>query len=244
MSTRILVALSLLTFVVPIAEAQSTRSTVTGTVTDADGAPLPGAQIADVAFQRGTTAGPDGRYTLDGLPPGTHTLEIRFVGYQTAVREVTLQAGETREMNVSLEERVLETDGVTVTGTARARSTLRAPQDVDVMGTEDLQSGRSAALGELLQENVDGVSSIQTGAQAGKPVLRGLSGKRVVLLKDGIAQEVLPVRRAALPHHQRERGRARGGGARGQQHPLRLRRPGRGHQRHQQARPHHGRRRV
>jgi iron complex outermembrane receptor protein/hemoglobin/transferrin/lactoferrin receptor protein len=189
MSTRILVALSLLTFVVPIAEAQSTRSTVTGTVTDADGAPLPGAQIADVAFQRGTTAGPDGRYTLDGLPPGTHTLEIRFVGYQTAVREVTLQAGETREMNVSLEERVLETDGVTVTGTARARSTLRAPQDVDVMGTEDLQSGRSAALGELLQENVDGVSSIQTGAQAGKPVLRGLSGKRVVLLKDGIAQE-------------------------------------------------------
>ncbi|MCS3704649.1 TonB-dependent receptor [Salinibacter ruber] len=189
MSTRILVVLALLTFVVPIAEAQSTRSTVTGTVTDADGAPLPGAQIADVAFQRGTTAGPDGRYTLDGLPPGTHTLEIRFVGYQTAVREVTLQAGETREINVSLKERVLETDGVTVTGTARARSTLRAPQDVDVMGTEDLQSGRSAALGELLQENVDGVSSIQTGAQAGKPVLRGLSGKRVVLLKDGIAQE-------------------------------------------------------
>ncbi len=189
MSTRILVVLSLLTFLVPTAEGQSTRSTVTGTVTDADGAPLPGAQIADVAFQRGTTAGPDGRYTLDGLPPGPHTLEIRFVGYQTAVREVTLQAGETREMNVSLEERVLETDGVTVTGTARARSTLRAPQDVDVMGTEDLQSGRSAALGELLQENVDGVSSIQTGSQAGKPVLRGLSGKRVVLLKDGIAQE-------------------------------------------------------
>jgi len=90
---------------------------------------------------------------------------------------------------VALKTRVLETDGVTVTGTARARSTLRAPQDVDVIGTQDLQLTRNAALGDLLQENVGGVSSIQTGSQAGKPVLRGLSGNRVVLLKDGIAQE-------------------------------------------------------
>ncbi len=189
MSTRILVVFSLLTFVVPTAEAQSSRSAVTGTVTDAEGAPLPGAQIVDVAFQRGTTAGPDGRYTLDGLPPGDHTLEIRFVGYQTAVREVALQAGETREISVSLEERVLETDGVTVTGTARARSTLTTPQSVDVLGAEDLDTDRSAALGDVLSENVAGVSSIQTGSQAGKPVLRGLSGNRIRVLKDGIGQE-------------------------------------------------------
>ncbi|WP_263787338.1 TonB-dependent receptor [Salinibacter grassmerensis] len=190
MSTRILVVLSLLTcLLIPTAEAQSTRSTVTGTVTDADGAPLPGAQIADVAFQRGTTAGPDGQYTLDGLPPGDHTLEIRFVGYQTAIREVTLQAGATREINVSLKERVLETDGVTVTGTARARSTLTTPQSVSVLGAEDLDTEGSASLGGVLSGNVAGVSSIQTGSQAGKPVLRGLSGNRIRLLKDGIAQE-------------------------------------------------------
>ena len=170
-------------------QAQSTRGAVTGTVTDTDGAPLPGVQVVDPALQRGTTTGADGRYRLDNLPVGDHTLEFRFVGYQTAVREVTLAAGETITVDVSLRTRVLETDGVTVTGTARARSTLRAPQDVDVMGTSELQSGRSASLGKLLQENVDGVSSISTGSQAGKPVLRGLSGNRVVLLKDGIAQE-------------------------------------------------------
>ncbi|MEF8795464.1 MAG: TonB-dependent receptor [Salinivenus sp.] len=170
-------------------QAQSSRGVVTGTVTGPDGAPLPGAQVADPALQRGTTTRADGRYRLDNLPVGDHTLEFRFVGYQTAVREVTLEAGETVTVDVSLKTQVLETDGVTVTGTARARSTLRTPQDVDVMGTEDLQSGRSASLGAVLQENVGGVSSIQTGSQAGKPVLRGLSGKRVVLLKDGIAQE-------------------------------------------------------
>ena len=162
---------------------------MTGTVTDASGAPLPGVQVVDPALQRGTTTDAEGRYRITSLPTGDHTLEFRFVGYQTAVREVTLAAGETLQVDVSLQSRVLETDGVTVTGTARARSTLRAPQDVDVMSPQDLQTQRSASLGALLQENVDGVSSISTGSQAGKPVLRGLSGNRVVLLKDGIAQE-------------------------------------------------------
>jgi iron complex outermembrane receptor protein/hemoglobin/transferrin/lactoferrin receptor protein len=187
---RTLTALLFLALLVPVpAPAQPDRGSVTGTVTTADGTPIPGVQVVDPALQRGTTTDAEGTYRIDRLPTGEHTIEFRYVGYQTAVRTVTLSAGETETIDVSLKTRVLETDGVTVTGTARARSTLRAPQDVDVMAAEDLQARSSAALGELLQDNVDGVSSIQTGSQAGKPVLRGLSGNRVVLLKDGISQE-------------------------------------------------------
>ena len=171
------------------APAQPNGGTVTGTVTDTDGTPLPGAQVTDPSLQRGTTTGPEGHYTIQGLPPGTHTVEIRFVGYQTAVREVTVTAGERTTLNVSLKERVLETDGVTVTGTARARSTLTTPQSVEVLGASDLDVNRSASLGDVLSDNVAGVSTIQTGSQAGKPVLRGLSGNRIRVLKDGIAQE-------------------------------------------------------
>ena len=170
------------------AEAQS-RAAVEGRVTNPDGTPLQGVQVADPAIQRGTTTGADGRYRIESLPTGKHIIEYRFVGFQNVTREVILDAGETAEVNVTLRSRVMEIDEVTVTGTARARSTLRAPQDVDVMGTEQLQTRRGAALGDLLQKNVGGVSTIQTGSQAGKPVLRGLSGNRVVLLKDGIAQE-------------------------------------------------------
>lgn len=170
-------------------QAQPNRGTVTGTVTDEEGAPLPGVQVADPSLQRGTTTDSEGTYTLDGLPTGTHTLEFRFVGYQTAVREVHLEAGETVTLDVTLKSRVLETEGITVTGTARAQRTLRSAQDVDVLGTEALEMERSAALGALLEDHVPGASSIQTGSQTGKPVLRGLSGKRIRVLKDGIAQE-------------------------------------------------------
>lgn len=172
-----------------LSHAQSSRGTVEGTVTNASGAPLAGVQIVDRSIQRGTTTGPDGQFVLKGLPTGAHTLEIRFVGYQTAVREVSLEAGETVSLDVALKERVLETEGVTVTGTARARSTLTTPQSVDVLGTDDLEINRSASLGDVLAESVPGVSSIQTGSQAGKPVLRGLSGNRIRVLKDGIGQE-------------------------------------------------------
>ena len=165
------------------------RAAIEGQVTTPDGNPLPGVQVIDPALQRGTTTDTEGQYQLTSLPLGEHLIEFRFVGYQTATREVVLEAGETVTLDVTLQSRVLEVDGVTVTGTARARSTLRAPQDVDVMSPEQLQTRRGAALGDLLRDNVGGVSSIQTGSQAGKPVLRGLSGNRIVLLKDGIAQE-------------------------------------------------------
>ena len=166
-----------------------TRAVVEGRVTTADGVPLAGAQIVDPALQRGTVSKEDGTYRLTKMPPGPHTLEFRFVGYQTTIREVTLDAGETVTLNVSLKNRVLESEGVTITGTARARGMLRAPQDVDVLGPSMLQVRQSAALGDLLRDNVAGISSIQTGSQAGKPVLRGLSGTRVLLLKDGIGQQ-------------------------------------------------------
>jgi iron complex outermembrane receptor protein/hemoglobin/transferrin/lactoferrin receptor protein len=165
------------------------RAAIEGQVTTPDGNPLPGVQVIDPALQRGTTTDTEGQYQLTSLPLGEHLIEFRYVGYQTATREVVLEAGETVTLDVTLRSRVLQVDGVTVTGTARARSTLRAPQDVDVMSPEQLQTRRGAALGDLLRDNVGGVSSIQTGSQAGKPVLRGLSGNRIVLLKDGIAQE-------------------------------------------------------
>jgi iron complex outermembrane receptor protein/hemoglobin/transferrin/lactoferrin receptor protein len=168
---------------------QTNRGTVAGTVVDEEGEPLPDVQVVDLTLQRGTTTDADGTYRIDSLPTGEHLLEFRFVGYRTVVREIEITAGETVTADATMQARVLQIDAVTVTGTARARSTLRAPQSVDVMGLQELESQRGAALGDLLRDNVRGVSSIQTGSQAGKPVLRGLSGNRIKLLKDGVAQE-------------------------------------------------------
>lgn len=168
---------------------ESERGVVTGTVTDADGEPLPGVQITDPTLERGTTTDADGAYALAGLPAGRHTLEFRFTGFETAIETVSVNAGETVSLNVQLAQATLRTRAVTVTGTPVAQDLLRSVQDVDVLSEEDLAVRPTAALGTLLQEQVPGVSSIKTGGQAGKPVLRGLSGNRIRVLKNSVGQE-------------------------------------------------------
>lgn len=79
--------------------AQST-STVAGHVTNMKtGRPLPGANVlvegtGDGGSSRGTSTGPQGRFAIDGLPPGRYTVRARFVGYTSQSREVSLSAGD------------------------------------------------------------------------------------------------------------------------------------------------------
>jgi iron complex outermembrane receptor protein/hemoglobin/transferrin/lactoferrin receptor protein len=77
---------------------------------------------------------------------------------------------------------------VTVTGTATATASdpFAASSDIDVLAGEAKRRRQRTSLGQSL-EHLPGVSNIATGPQAGKPVIRGLSGNRIRVLEDGIA---------------------------------------------------------
>ena len=165
------------------------RSALTGQVTTPSGEPLSAVNVQVPALGRGTVTGEDGRYRLEGLP--SRQLQVRFsrIGYGAATRTVELGPGAVRTLDVQLDVRAVVSRDITVTGTATASDPLRVPQEVDIVGSEELQSVGSSSLGKVLTEKVTGVSSISTGSQVGKPVLRGLSGKRVKVLQDGVSQE-------------------------------------------------------
>lgn len=92
--------------------------TVEGRVLSPEGRPVPNARVsvaepgsdAFSAFSRvrATTDG-DGRYRLDGVPPGPQTLEATAEGYRRGVRDVEVTA-ETRTIDFEL-ERGLEVSG-------------------------------------------------------------------------------------------------------------------------------------
>jgi hypothetical protein len=74
---------------------------VSGTVTDAEGVPLPAVSVTvyqeDVEVTS-TATGENGTYTVLGLPPGTCTVEFSLAGYEDAVVEgVMVTAGQTTE---------------------------------------------------------------------------------------------------------------------------------------------------
>lgn len=165
------------------------RSTLYGQVTAPGGEPLSAVNVQVPTLGRGTVTGEDGRYRFEGLP--ARRVQVRFsrIGYGTDTRTVELAPGGGHRLDVQLDVRAVVSRDITVTGTPTASDPLRVPQEVDVVGSEELQSAGSSSLGEVLTEKVTGVSSISTGSQVGKPVLRGLSGKRVKVLQDGVSQE-------------------------------------------------------
>ena len=87
--------------------AQTTSGSISGTVTDASSASVPGAQVtavnAETGAQRASVTGWDGRYQLPGLPPGIYDLRVEKEGFNTIIQQGTvLQVTQDVVLNVAL----------------------------------------------------------------------------------------------------------------------------------------------
>src|SRR5690242_3579314 len=84
---RVLLACVLLAV---FANAQSQNAELTGTITDASGALVPGAQITvtnvNTGEKRTTTSNEAGIYTIPLLQPGGYEISIRKEGFRSATR--------------------------------------------------------------------------------------------------------------------------------------------------------------
>jgi iron complex outermembrane receptor protein len=168
-----------------LAEADTPHftSTLTGTVTDTAGTPLPQVRVTVLEVSRFALTDPEGRYSLTGLPTGTYAVSFALVGYAPQVRRVTLREGEVA-LNVSLHPTLVELQELQVTASPLATTSLTSPQPTSVLSDQELQGNRSASLGETINV-LPGVRNFSTGNGIGKPVIRGLSSNRVLVLADG-----------------------------------------------------------
>jgi len=86
--------------------AQST-ATLSGTITDAQGGVMPGAQIVvhneATGVERTAVSDSAGQYQVASLPPGEYRLEVRLSGFQTSVvKAIRLEVAQTRVQSVRL----------------------------------------------------------------------------------------------------------------------------------------------
>ncbi|MGQ0528377.1 MAG: TonB-dependent receptor [Panacagrimonas sp.] len=79
---------------------------------------------------------------------------------------------------------MLET--ITITADPFARTADELVQPAEILSGEALDRRRGASLGETLEHEL-GVSSTDFGRGAGRPVIRGQGGPRVLMLENGIA---------------------------------------------------------
>jgi len=79
-------------------------------------------------------------------------------------------------------------DTITVTASPLGQQVDLSPSRVNVIDGADKFERETSSLGRFLEE-IPGVNSANTGAQAGTPVIRGLTGRRIQVMSNGIGQE-------------------------------------------------------
>ena len=154
---------------------------LSGRVTTPAGAPVADVLVSLPDLHRSTTTDTSGRYSIAGLPAGTFTVTFQRIGYAPAVRSVVATGGDVTA-DVTMRESVVELTGVQVTASANATSPLNSPQPTSVVAGDELRQSQSQSLGETLS-GVAGVRSWSTGVGIGKPVIRGLTSNRVLVLE-------------------------------------------------------------
>ena len=146
---------------------------VSGRVTDASGQPIIGASV----IVRGTTLGvstdAEGRFSLEvPAPAASQTLEVSYLGYETA----SIPVGSRTSFAVTLQESSSEIESVVVTALGIKRQEKALSYNVQQVGAEELTTVKDANFMNSLAGKVAGVTINTSSSGVGgatKVVLRG-----------------------------------------------------------------------
>jgi len=155
------------------AAPQSRAASVTGRVTDASGQPIVGASV----IVRGTTVGvstdTEGRFALEvPSPAASQTLEVSYLGYETAAVPV----GSRTSFEVTLQESSSEIEQVVVTALGIKRQEKALSYNVQQVAASDITLVKDANFMNSLSGKVAGVTINASSSGVGgatKVVLRG-----------------------------------------------------------------------
>ncbi len=149
------------------------QSTVTGTITDSDGVPIPGVSVLEKNTANGVAADFDGNYSIE-VSGDDAVLVFSSIGF--ASREIVV--GQKSTINVTLMEDAQNLDEVVVTALGIKREERTLGYSTVTVGNEELTENRTSSTMGTLQGKVSGVniSSLSTGPQGSTKIrIRGNS---------------------------------------------------------------------
>lgn len=130
--------------------------TVSGTITDENGAGMPGVNIIVKGLSSGTVTDVNGKYSLSA--PANGTLVVTFVGYKT----VEVPVGDRTSIDVAMDVDLASLDEVVVTGYA-LENRREVTGAVSTVKTAALTAVPSGNVEQQLQGRVPGVTVITNG---------------------------------------------------------------------------------
>ena len=165
-------------------QATSAPGTVTlrGTVTLGEGGkPIHNALITILQLKRTVGTDDEGKYEIQGVPPGRYDIVAHLDRVPDLVRTVDLAGDTTVDFQFELTG---VREEVTVTATGSEQAVSSSIQSVEVLGSIELAKKSPVSLGEALDGEL-GVAKRSFGPGTARPVIRGFDGDRVLVLQDG-----------------------------------------------------------
>ncbi|MBN1951383.1 MAG: TonB-dependent receptor [Bacteroidales bacterium] len=150
------------------------QKTITGTITDEDGAALPGATITVKGTTTGTITDLDGKYRID-VPSGDVTLVFSSVGLLSE----NIYVGDQTEINISMVQDIVGLEQVIVVGYGTMKKSDISGSIVSV-GEEEITEVKTFSALESLQGKMAGVDITMDGGRTGTNADVLIRGKRAL----------------------------------------------------------------
>ena len=131
--SRLFMVLSMLCFGIQL----NAQTEISGTINDAAGMPIPGANIILKGSTSGTTSDFDGNFNFTTELTGDQVLQVSYLGFITHDEPVQL-AGSPIQLQITLQEGGTQLDEVLLTATATFRSQKESPLSISSFGAKDL----------------------------------------------------------------------------------------------------------
>src|ERR1043166_461464 len=163
--------------------AEARTGGIHGTVKGPAG-PIVGATVRVLELDRAARSDGNGEFAFPNLPGGNYRVFVRVVGYASQTNSVEVLTN-TAETAFTLHESAVEMEEVVVSATPSARTADEQYQSAESKAMVEFHESPGSGFADKISD-LPGVAVRGMGSAPNRPVLRGLSDNRVLILENGL----------------------------------------------------------
>ena len=154
---------------------------------------LPGANIIVVGTSLGAASDMNGDYVIHGVPVGSQTLLVSYVGYKKTTIKINIKEGERLQQDVYLEPAAITGEEVIVTAQAQGQmqainQQLSSNTISNVVSADRIREIPDANAAESIAR-LPGISVVRSGGEGQKVTIRGMSPQYNIMMVNGVQME-------------------------------------------------------
>ena len=146
--------------------------------------PIVGATVRILELDRVNRTGAKGEFVFLNVPNGTYKVFTRVIGYASATNTVDV-ADNTAETSFSLRESAIESEEIVISASPYPRTADDQYQSAESKPMVELHQSPGSSYAEKISD-LPGVAVRGNGSAPARPILRGLSDNRVLVLENGL----------------------------------------------------------